>query len=282
MEVVELRFLLMMLGYPPDYRVALSNIRPAEKLSERNRACRQLVDRRLIDCSTEVMRFKTTPAGKALLKLDAARLPVSDVERLILKAGLAETVTPGQALKGVHDNERQSMLSSLAERGFIQTETRIQDVWLTTSGQLFLQYECVPQGNPTISLNLLSNYLGFLRRAYAQSLDSDSLSIAQTLRWKKSTKPHDDEIHQMIRAIDHELGTNNYLPIFHVRSSLQPPLTRDELDQALYRLQRNDVIDLSSLQEAVTYSSEQIEAGIPQDIGGPLFFITLLENPIYS
>ncbi|MEM7770426.1 MAG: hypothetical protein AAF327_07940 [Cyanobacteria bacterium P01_A01_bin.37] len=282
MEVVELRFLLMMLGYPPDYRVALSNIRPAEKLSERNRACRQLVDRRLIDCSTEVMRFKTTPAGKALLRLDAARLPVSDVERLILKAGLAETVTPGQALKGVHDNERQSMLSSLAERGFIQTETRIQDVWLTTSGQLFLQYECVPQGNPTISLNLLSNYLGFLRRAYAQSLDSDSLSIAQTLRWKKSTKPHDDEIHQMIRAIDHELGTNNYLPIFHVRSSLQPPLTRDELDQALYRLQRNDVIDLSSLQEAVTYSSEQIEAGIPQDIGGPLFFITLLENPIYS
>ncbi|MEL6321843.1 MAG: hypothetical protein AAFQ57_14530, partial [Cyanobacteria bacterium J06626_14] len=60
--------------------------------------------------------------------------------------------------------------------------------------------------------------------------------------------------------------------------SLQPPLTRDELDQALYRLQRNDMIELSSLQESAAYSSEQVDSGLKQDIGGPLFFITFLET----
>lgn len=276
MEVVELRFLLIMLGNPPDYRVPLSNIRPAEKLSERNRACRQLRDRGLIDASDDVLRFKTTPAGKALLGLDAAQLPVSDMELLALKAGSQGTVTPGQALKGMANENRQAILTSLANRGLIQAEMRIQDVWLTEAGRLFLQYECNPQGNPTISLNLLSNYLGFMRRAYAQSIEQNGHHPIQSLRWKKSTKPTDDEVLQMIQLLDHELGTENYLPIFHLRYSFQPPLTRDELDQALYRLQRNDMIDLSSLQEAIAYTPEQLDAGIPQDIGGPLFFITCL------
>jgi hypothetical protein len=276
MEVVELKFLLMLLGYPPDYRVALSNIRPTEKLSERNRACRQLIARGLIDCSTEILRFKASSAGKALIKHDSAKLPISDEELLVINAGLHETVTPGQALKGVSDHERQTLLKSLTDRGLIQSETRIQDVWLTPSGQLFLQYECEPQGNSTISLNLLSNYLGFLRRAFATSTDMNTPSTLQTLRWKTSAKPTDDDIVQMIRKLDHEIGTSNYLPIFYLRQSVQPPLMRDELDQVLYRLQRHDVIELSSLQETAAYSPEQIEAGIKQDIGGALFFITLL------
>ncbi|MEO1521697.1 MAG: hypothetical protein AAFU78_13110 [Cyanobacteria bacterium J06633_2] len=278
MEVVELKFLLTMLGAPPDYRVPLSTIRPTEKLSERNRACRQLIDRGLIDCSVEILRFKASAAGQALLKHDSARLPINDTERSAIKAGLTETITPGQALKGFSEYERQSVLASLSERGLVQSETRIQDVWLTPSGQLFLQYECDPQGNPTISLNLLSNYLGFLRRAFTSSSETDNSSPIQAFRWRKSAKPSDVDILQLIKTLDHELGTGNYLPIFYVRQSLQPPLTRDELDQALYRLQRNDMIELSSLQESAAYSSEQVDSGLKQDIGGPLFFITFLET----
>ena len=81
----------------------------------------------------------------------------------------------------------------------------------------------------------------------------------------------------MIQNLDRELATDNYLPIFYLRQKLQPPLSREEVDQALYRLQRNDKIELSSLQEAIAYTPEQIEAGIPQDIGGPLFFIIVTE-----
>lgn len=75
---------------------------------------------------------------------------------------------------------------------------------------------------------------------------------------------------QIIRDLDRQLGTDNYLPIFHLRQKFQPPLSREQLDQLLYRLQRNDRIDLSSLQEVSAYTPEQIDAGIPQDIGGPL------------
>jgi hypothetical protein len=69
------------------------------------------------------------------------------------------------------------------------------------------------------------------------------------------------------------LGTDNYLPIFHLRQKLQPPLSREDLDQALYRLEKSNQLELSSLQEVSAYTPEQIDTGIPQDVGGPLFFI---------
>ena len=87
-------------------------------------------------------------------------------------------------------------------------------------------------------------------------------------------KPTDPEILAVIRDLDHNLSTDNYLPIFHLREKLQPPFSRTELDQALYRLERSDQIELSSLQEVRCYTLEQVEAGIPQNIGGRLFFIS--------
>lgn len=37
----------------------------------------------------------------------------------------------------------------------------------------------------------------------------------------------------------------------------------------------HEKIELSSLQHVTTYTPEQIDAGIPQDISGPLFFIVV-------
>jgi hypothetical protein len=85
----------------------------------------------------------------------------------------------------------------------------------------------------------------------------------------------DEEILQLIEKLDRELGTDNYLPIFHLREKLQPPFSRDELDKALYRLQASDRIDLSSLLDPAPYTPEQIDAGILQKVGGSLFFITV-------
>jgi hypothetical protein len=78
---------------------------------------------------------------------------------------------------------------------------------------------------------------------------------------------------QIIQNLDQELGTGNYLPIFHLRQKLQPPLSREDLEEALYRLEGNDQIELSALVEASRYSKEQINAGIKQRTGSPLFFI---------
>jgi hypothetical protein len=154
-------------------------------------------------------------------------------------------------------------------------------VWLTERGEEYLREDYTPKKgtNPVISLELLTNYLRFLRKSlHAQLNESSTQAQPQTPPASDATstsKPSDEEILQLIQDLDRELGTENYLPIFHLREKLQPPLSREQLDQALYRLQRNDQIELSSLQEAIAYTPEQINAGIPQDVGGPLFFISV-------
>ncbi|NEP40021.1 MAG: hypothetical protein F6K35_12565 [Okeania sp. SIO2H7] len=92
-----------------------------------------------------------------------------------------------------------------------------------------------------------------------------------------TTAPTDDEILEVIKTLDYEHGTDNYLPIYLYRGAL-PTLTRKEQDNALYHLAASDRIELSTLQEVRAYTPEQVDAGIPQDIGGRLFFIIVEEE----
>lgn len=87
----------------------------------------------------------------------------------------------------------------------------------------------------------------------------------------------DDDILETVKALDEEHLTDNYLPIFLYRASL-PQLTRQQQDEILYRLEASDRIELSTLQEVRAYTPEQIKAGIPQGIGGPLFFIIVSDS----
>jgi hypothetical protein len=122
---------------------------------------------------------------------------------------------------------------------------------------------------------LLGNYLRFLRKNLRVKSEQVSTLVSDNMESHSNINSNisDEEILETIKKLDRELGTENYLPIFHVRQKLQPPLLRDDLDQALYRLQKSDKIDFSTLQESSAYTPEQIDAGIPQNIGGQLFFL---------
>lgn len=87
MDVKELKFLLKLLGKQL-YRASISKIKPNDKTSaaERDRICRQLRDRKLVDCTEEIVKIKLTPSGQALLKLDSTSVPIDDAERKILQA----------------------------------------------------------------------------------------------------------------------------------------------------------------------------------------------------
>lgn len=266
---IELKFLLQLLSFS-GYRASLSQIQPSAKTSpsERNKTCVQLCDRGLLDCSHKIVSFKIAPAGKALLKL-TSELPISEQELKVLKACEDQKITPEQ-LKIRPAAEKQAILQKLTDRGLIQAETRIGEIWLTDRGKAYLRLEYSPKGSGNISLSLLNYYLRFLRQP--ESLNESQPPQIDAIAVKFS----DTEILQVIKTLDHELGSQNYLPLFHLRQKLQPPLSRDELDQTLYRLQRQDQIELSSLQDATRYTAEQVEAGIPQDIGGSLFFVTVV------
>lgn len=274
MNTNELKFMLKLLGYP-SYRCNWSLFRDREK----TKVCQELERREYVDYSREIVSAQILPAGKALLQIETSQLPITAEELKVLekiaKAG-KKIVTSEIKITKLKSDQKEVILKTLGERGLIKTELKIKknqaEVWLTDRGLEFLRSEYIPNKtyNPAISLELLGNYIRFLRKNVIPTDPSGAKLVVDKITDRKIT---DEEILQTIKNLDRELGTENYLPIFHLREKLQPPLLRDEVDQALYRLQKSDKIDFSSLQEVTAYTPEQIDAGIPQNIGGQLFFI---------
>lgn len=290
MEVKELKFLLKLIA-KENYQGKIQELKPNSKtkISETESICRTLRDRELVTCSETIAKIKIQSAGKALLKVDVNNLPITADELKILKACATKVITPGKT-KVTPPKKRQELIASLAQRGLIvSAATKIEQVRLTERGKKTLLEEYNAKGtNSVLSLDLLDNYVRFLRKNLRSGLSQSSIEITpeNNNNGKKSPititkgqdsnngkKLTDKEILQTIVELDRELGTNNYLPIFHLRNQLQPPLSRQELDDALYRLQRQDKLELSSLVETVHYTKEQMDAGIPQDVGGALFFL---------
>ncbi|WP_319420017.1 hypothetical protein [Pleurocapsa sp. FMAR1] len=289
MEVKELKFLFKLIG-KNNYCGKISELKPNSKtkISETQSICRNLCDRELVACSQTVTKIKINSAGKALLNLDANNLPVTTDELKILKACSTEVITPGKT-KVTPAEKREELITKLVKQGLITaTATKIEQVRLTERGKKTLLEEYNAKGTGSVlSLDLLDNYVRFLRKNLCSGSSQSQITVNKEVNGNgkkpqiktngqdtsNGKKPTDEEILQTIIGLDRELGTDNYLPIFHLRNKLQPPLSRKELDDALYRLQRGDKLEFSSLVEAVHYTKEQVEAGIPQDVGGSLFFL---------
>jgi hypothetical protein len=274
METKELKFILKLLGCP-NYRTGLSSSIFDSFKSEKNKICRDLGELEYVDYSREIATVKILPPGQALLKLDSAQLPIDDKELKVLeKIGKSSgKIAPSEIkVSSLKSDERDAILKTLSERGLIAAEIKMKrvkaEVWLTERGIEVLRDEYNPEGKANIDFNLLGTYVRFLRKNLR--LKSEKVS---TLVSDININISDEEILETIKKLDRELGTENYLPIFHLRQKLQPPLLRDDLDQALYRLQKSDKIDFSTLLEVSAYTPEQIDTGIPQNIGGQLFFI---------
>ncbi|MBW4503630.1 MAG: transcription factor RcaD [Scytonema hyalinum WJT4-NPBG1] len=281
MDTNELKFLLKLLGCS-DYRSSLT-ASGFKAFKGKEKICQNLGDRELVDYSREIAAVKILPPGQALLKTDTDQLPLKPNELKVLESisKASGKITPSKInVKSVKSEERDAILQSFHEKGLIEADIKIKktkaEVWLTERGIEYLRDDYSPKGAANISLDLLNNYLRFLRK----SLHGKPEQVATSAPTKEESAAvtiinlTDEEILQTIRRLDQELGTDNYLPIFHLRQKLQPPLSREELDKALYRLQASDQIELSTLQEASAYTPEQIDAGIIQNIGGPLFFIS--------
>jgi hypothetical protein len=266
LETIELKFLLKLLGCE-GYRGKIVDLSPSSgtKPVERDRTCKSLGTKGLIEYESEISGFAITSAGRTLLNLDTTSLPVTPDELLALKACKGAT-TPGK-LARVPKESRQQIILNLAERGMLKiSKTTIKDVWLTAQGKQFLRNEYEPRGHSLVATgNMLANYVRFLRA----HLDSVSNPLPD------QSKPDVETVLQQIKQLDQQLKTDNYLPIYHLREKLQPLLTRDELDHCLYQLQKENLIELSSLYNESGYD-DKISAGILQDNGSYLFFISTL------
>ncbi len=273
MRNIELKFLLTLLRYK-NYRTVLSKIRPNSKIraSERDSICQNLLKAGFIDSVKKISKIKITALGIKLLNSEKGKNHLLKQELKILKACQNQSITLNK-IKIASVTIKQTIIEKLVNQELISYETKIKEVWLTDKGQKYLAKEYNPSGagNITLSKKMLKNYLDFLRNYWA-----DDLHIAT--EQKTLDKPDDNQILQIVIDLDKENSTNNYLPIFHLRNKLQPPLSREELDQALYRLQASDKIELSTLAEVEAYTPEEIDSGISQIVGGSLFYITVTVN----
>ncbi|NMF63577.1 transcription factor RcaD [Brasilonema octagenarum] len=283
MDTDELKFLLKLLGcanYKSSFSASIF-----DSFKGKDKICQSLGDRELLDYSREIATVKILPPGNALLKLEPAQLPITDKELKVLEkiSKAAGKVSPSKIkISSLKAPEKEAILKTLSERGLIDAEIKRQrvkaEVWLTERGLEYLREDYTPKGAATISLDLLNNYVRFLRKSLHDKPEQVSTPAHQSEECSPETIVNisDEEILETIRRLDRELGTDNYLPIFHVREKLQPPLSPEEVDKALYRLEETDQIELSTLAEPGDYGSEQVDAGIPQISGGSLFFITVI------
>ncbi|MDJ0633099.1 MAG: hypothetical protein QNJ34_07905 [Xenococcaceae cyanobacterium MO_188.B29] len=329
MEVRELKFLLKLAALP-EYKGKIGELKPTSrtKIADTEKICRRLYDRALVEYQEQITKFKLSSVGKALLKLDIQKLPLTGAELVVLQACSQAIITP-QKIKVTPTETRNKLISSLIERGLITVvTTKIKQVCLTDKGKQYLLREYNPQGHyPVLSLDLLNNYLYLFRQQNAlvigQKIKSGKtignreqecirVHEANTIRsfaevssplssapreaaalvnnsnrrqkidfsshYGKTAPISDEQVLQTILDLDLQLNTNNYLPIFYLREKLQPFLSREELDLTLYRLQRQDKLELSSIVESSKYTHEQLKAGIPQNIGGCLFFLIVVKE----
>jgi hypothetical protein len=282
----ELKFLLKLLSYP-DYRAPLTQL---STIKGRNQICQELGARGWIDYSREVATAVLLPAGRSLLEVDPASLPIEAIDwKLLQKLALTtnKVLLSELSISKFTKANLQAALVRLGDRGFVKLEWQIQrqkgEVWLTSAGLEYLRDDYVPDvgKNPTLSLDMLRAYIQFLRKHRQAQPNPDAATTPSAEQpasdlnptQPDAAPPSDAEILHLIQRLDADLNTENYLPLFHLRQAL--PMQRQALDEALYRLQKADHLELSSLQETDAYTPEQIRAGIPQLVGGPLFFITL-------
>ncbi len=169
MESNELKFLLKLLGCS-DYKTLLS-ASIFDSLKNKTKTCLALAERELVGFSHEITAIGILPPGSALLDMAKEELPLGAKElKLLEKISKAEGKIKPSELNVKKAGERDGILQNLGARGLIEVETSIKrtkaEVWLTEKGQEYLRDEYTCNGtNPAISLDLLNNYISFLRKS---------------------------------------------------------------------------------------------------------------------
>jgi hypothetical protein len=264
MEIKELKILLKLLT-KKDYRGKISEVKPNDqtKVNVTRNLCEQLFNRQYIDVEKQILKLEITNNGGKTLKNKKLTEGLSNLEIKILKTCSTSTIQPSQ-IKIKPASKRNELILNLLEQELISiAEQQITQIWLTSEGEEFLAQEFLLEGIGNINLpkQLLNNYLIFIRKYFQQKIVNPQ------------PKPNDEEVLQTIIQLDQELNTDNYLPIFHLRNKYQSLLNRQELDNILYSLQRQNKLSMSRLVDGSRYSPEEYDAGIPQNVGGPIFYL---------
>lgn len=261
MEIQHLKILLKLLGQD-NYQGKIGDIKPntKTKIEETQRLCYKLYHNKLVYIEQKNIAIKINGNGEKVLKNRESR---NKLEINILKK-CQKTKIRISEINIIPTSKRDLLIDKLVKENLIDiADKKITHVELTEKGKQYLAEEYLPQGLGNISLTktLLNNYLTFIRHYFKE----------ENIKPTKQIIP--DDILQAIIRLDRTLNTDNYLPIFHLRNEFKSLLSRNDLDSMIFTLQKENKISLSRLVDASQYSAEEYDAGIPQSIGYPIFYL---------
>ena len=99
----------------------------------------------------------------------------------------------------------------------------------------------------------------------------NNLSIEEYIKYTAKATDSNETL-AVIKSLKEEF--ENYIPLHEIRKRLAH-LSRGKQDDAINALSKTDIIELSTLNEPINYTKEQLNAGIPTKIGTYLFFVIL-------
>lgn len=283
MEIQQLKILLKLLGQNK-YQEKIADIKPNSqtKIEATQKLCYELYNKELIEIEERVIAIKANKKNKQLLNSNKKQ---DILEEKILKQCDDKNIKISD-IKISPASKRDLLIEKLVKENLINiSDKKITHVELTEKGQQFLAEEYLTEGlgNITLTKPLLNNYLTFIRNYYITenqekiSSTKDIIpevkeeNINQNKQINKKITP--DDILQTIIELDHTFNTDNYLPIFYLRNQYKSVLQRHELDSMIFGLQKENKISLSRLVDASQYTAEEYDAGIPQSIGYPIFYL---------
>lgn len=293
MDIQEFKILLKLLGNQ-DYKGKIGEIKPNDKTKVNvvRNLSQQLFNRGYIHIEEKILQIKINDDGKKILKNKSLSNKLSDSELIILNSCIKTTIQVSK-IKLTPAFKRDKLILNLVKEKLVDIkEKQIISIALTDNGKLFLAQEFLLEslGNIILQKKLFNNYLIFIRKHYQQKINISSnnkVSLDQSSQLKitsnktekineninNNNKPSITEVLETIIQLDKEFNSDNYLPIFYIRNKYQSILNREELDTILYSLQKQNKLSMSRLVDASQYNSEQYDAGIPQKIGGPIFYL---------
>ncbi len=246
MDTTEIKFLLKLLSCD-NHHTSISKIRLGNsiKASVRNQVCMRLFSHGFLEFTEKVAKIKISAEGKAVLNKSSRKL--TQLQLKVLLACQKKAIPPSDTRISAAQG-RQAVIEELTHLGLISISTKIDQVWLTDAGRKYLAQEYTPTGggNIVLSKKMLADYLEFIRGYFSTAQPEEQVTPpAAAEELPDDNNIDDNKIFQAIADLDKHHKTNNYLPIFHLRKEFSS-LSRDELDQALYRLQGPDIAKLLS------------------------------------
>lgn len=284
MDIQEFKILLKLLD-KTDYRGKIREIKPNEKtkINVVRNLCKQLFNRGYIHVEEKILQIKINDNGKKNQENKILSDKLNNLELIILNLCNKKSIKSAE-ININPASKRDKIILDLVQKGLIDiAEKKIISISLTDNGKEFLAQEFLSEnlGNIILSKKLLNNYLIFIRKYYQEKISFlsnsnnsfDQINIITSKSEENKLLPSTEEVLETIIQLDQELNTDNYLPIFYLRNKYQSILNRKQLDTILYSLQKQNKLSMSRLVDGSQYNTQQYDAGIPQKIGGPIFYL---------